>query len=164
MHAFTDGAKRTWELKITVTSMRRVKELADFDLAGALDDKCKPLMELLGNPERLAQVLYALCKPQLDEKAVSADDFGDALYGDPLEAAGMALATEAVSFFPNPRLREQMLKAFEKGRAVTALVLDEQDQRIEKLDPQALATAYIASHSRSAASSDSTPDRSASGN
>ena len=81
MHSFTDTKGRAWNLAVTYASVRRARELVGVDLL-KLDDK---LFEQLGDPIKLVDILYVLCKPQAEALKVTDEEFGESLAGDVLE-------------------------------------------------------------------------------
>ncbi len=115
MKTFTDNADRTWNVEVNVSSIRRVRGLLDVDLAQLDKDL---LARLSGDPVLLADVLYALCKPQADRDGVSDEQFGEGLAGESIDTATEALMVELVNFSPNPRVRQMLTRAMEKQRQV----------------------------------------------
>jgi hypothetical protein len=101
MKTFQDNAGRTWSLAINVAAVKRVKDLLGVDLLTVLDGKL--LEELAGDPVKLCDVVYVLCKPEADAKGISDEQFGQAMAGDALEHATTAFLEELVGFFPQGR-------------------------------------------------------------
>ena len=60
-------------------------------------------------------MLYAVCKPQADERGVSDEEFGRSMAGDAIESATVALLEDIVGFCPSPRDRAAL------GRVLTAM-------------------------------------------
>ena len=106
MKNFTDNKGRTWEIEVTVATVKRVRGLCKVDLNSIveLDRNNKPSAELLerlsSDPVLLVDVLYAVCKSQADKLGVSDVDFGEAMAGDAIEHATTALLEEIIDFFP----------------------------------------------------------------
>lgn len=161
MHTFRDAQERVWELRITVASLARVQAHAGVDLAALLDGQAglTALGQLLQQPVRLAQVLWVLVEPQAQARGITPEEFGEALFGDALEAAAEAFVAELVFFIPNRQLRQQLGHLIAKSRELSAELLRQQAERIAQLDPQTLAARFAASPTSSAESSASTPDR-----
>lgn len=117
MRTFTDARGRSWDLEITVATLKRIRAVAGVDLlevaGGTLFDK------LVADPVLLGDVLYAVVKPQADAQQVSDEDFGRALAGDVIDSATTALLAEIVAFFPSPRRRvlEQAMTTLAAWRA-----------------------------------------------
>lgn len=103
MASFKDCEGRVWDVRITVTSLRRVISLADADLLTIVEGKL--IERLISDPYLLCDVLYAVCKPQADVLGVSDEAFGEALAGDPIADATTALLEGIVDFFQNSRDR-----------------------------------------------------------
>jgi len=103
MHVFTDTANRRWAVDLTVATLKRVRALAGVDLMAAVGGDL--LERLAGDPVLLADVLFAVVKPEADALGVTDTDFGCALAGDSIADATTALLEGLVDFFPNPRRR-----------------------------------------------------------
>ncbi|QKK08475.1 MAG: hypothetical protein HND58_10000 [Planctomycetota bacterium] len=163
MKVFKDSAGREWTVEINVAALKRVKSLTDVDLLGVLDGTL--IERLIRDPVLLCDAVYAVCKPQADERSVTDEDFGRAMAGDAIEHATEALLEELVSFCPSPRDRANLgrvLKAtrevMDKARDIVEAKLDSGE--LEKAAEQALAQAQtgLGSSSGSApASPESTP-------
>jgi len=89
----------------------------------------------------LCNVVYAVIKPEADNLGVTEEDFGKAMYGDPIEAATDAFLEELANFIPNQRRREvfqQSLALTKKahemriGKAQEILASPQMQQEMEK--------------------------------
>jgi hypothetical protein len=105
MKTFTDNTGRTWTLVVNVATIKRVRALCGVDLNSIVEvEDGKPSAKLLerlsGDPVLLVDVLYAVCRPECEQKGVSDEDFGAAMAGDAVEQATDALLDEIVDFFP----------------------------------------------------------------
>ena len=105
MKSFTDNTGRTWTLVVNVATIKRVRALCGVDLNSIVEvEDGKPSAKLLerlsGDPVLLVDVLYAVCRPECEQKGVSDEDFGAAMAGDAVEQATDALLDEIVDFFP----------------------------------------------------------------
>lgn len=158
MHSFQDNAGRTWVIAINVAVVKRVRALVNVDLYKLIDDGFKPLAALVADPVQLADVLYCLCKDEADAKQVSDEDFGRALAGDAITLAADAFVEELIDFFPDARARASLKKVVAAGRTVRDKLLDHAETVIDRIDPAAEASGWIASFTKSPASSASTPD------
>jgi hypothetical protein len=118
---FQDNAGQTWSLAINVAAVKRVKDLLRIDLLSVLDGKL--LEELAGDPVKLCDVVYVLCKPEADTKGITDEQFGQAMAGDALEHATTAFLEELVSFFPQGR-RAVLSRTLAKLRQLESRVLD----------------------------------------
>ena len=109
MKSFTDNLGRTWTLVVNVAAIKRVRALCGVDLNAIveIDKDQNPTAELLErlstDPVLLVDVLYAVCKPECDQKGVTDEDFGAAMAGDAIEQATGALLDEIVDFFPTAK-------------------------------------------------------------
>ena len=105
MKSFTDNNGRTWTLVVNVATIKRVRALCGVDLNSIVEvEDGKPSAKLLerlsGDPVLLVDVLYAVCRPECEQKGVSDEDFGAAMAGDAVEQATDALLDEIIDFFP----------------------------------------------------------------
>lgn len=157
MHVFRDNAGRSWPVAINVAAVRSCRGLLGLDLYGLVDDQFAGLGALLGDPCRLVDVLYVLCRDEAARLGVSDEDFGRAMAGDALEHAADAFLAELADFFPNPRVRAGLRQVVEKGRRVRDLMLDHAESLLAGLDPDSEARRLIASSGGSRGSSASTP-------
>ena len=74
-----------------------------FDLVDA-GEIARTFQVLRSNFSAVGETLYAILMPQIDEKGLTKETFLDGLRGESLEAGGLAIEEELISFFP-PRLR-----------------------------------------------------------
>lgn len=159
MHTFTDRNKTQWEVSVTVDTIKRVRGLLDVDLLEVVGNEAL-LPKLIGDPILLCDVIYAVCKPQADEREITDEDFGRAMAGDAIDGATEALLEELTDFFPQPK-RRLLRTALQKLKELQRMILQKAEARIEsgelekdllrQLDAGGLSTT-------SPESSDSTPD------
>ena len=108
MKTFTDNTGRTWTLLVNVATIKRVRALCGVDLNSIIEvEDGKPTTKLLErlstDPVLLVDVLYAVCRPECEQKGVSDEDFGAAMAGDAIEQATSALMDEVIDFFPEAK-------------------------------------------------------------
>ncbi len=126
MKSFTDNLGRTWTLVVNVAAIKRVRALCGVDLNAIveIDKNNNPTAELLErlstDPVLLVDVLYAVCKPECEQKGVTDEDFGAAMAGDAIEQATSALLDEVVDFFPEAK-RTALRKILAATRRFEAL-------------------------------------------
>jgi len=111
MNTFTDNAGRTWTIAINVDAIKRVRGLLDVNLLEIVEGGL--IERLLRDPVLLCDVVYAVCKPEADEKGISDEAFGRAMAGDAIEHATKALLEELVDFSPSPRDRANLKRVLE---------------------------------------------------
>lgn len=129
MKSFQDIHKRAWNVEVTVSTIKRVRGLVGVDLLDVLGGKLIDRLSI--DPILLADVLYAVCKPQADELKITDEQFGHALAGDAIEHATVALLDELVSFCPSPRDRANLGRVLAKTREAMDKARDVLDARIE---------------------------------
>jgi len=113
MTNWTDANGRNYTCAITVSTMKRVKEATGLNL---METVTGDLLSRLGeDPALFVDVLYAIHRPQCDAAGVTAEQFGEALYGDALDRATRAFTAALVEFLPDPRTRRLMGAALKKA-------------------------------------------------
>jgi len=115
--AWIDSLGRVWSTAISLNTIKRVRELVNVNLLEVFDGQL--LNRLSGDPELLVNTLYAVCKPQADERGMSDEAFGELLVGDASEEATTALVQGLISFFPKDR-REVLRRIWTKTGKLTA--------------------------------------------
>lgn len=101
MKAFNDIKGNPWIVDVTVSALRRVKALAALDLGDfSAIASGEVLKRLAGDPVLLADVVYAIVKPEADSRGLSKDDFCDLIQGDVIEEATSAILESLADFFP----------------------------------------------------------------
>lgn len=167
MKTFTDRQGRSWTIEINYTSLRRVKAATGVDLTRLVDPKSDVMGQLTGDPFVLFDCLVALLQPQLDDKGITAEQFGESLDEESADKAAVALIEAAIDFFQEGK-RMLLKRAFAKvttaaQRRQTAS-LDQALRAVESPEfEQAIETALDeASRSTSGSSATSSPALSAS--
>ena len=133
MKTFTDAASRTWTVNVNVATVKRVKELLEIDLTKLIDDKAKPLAELISDPIKLVDVVYVLCKTQADAEKVSDEDFGRAMWGDSIYAAADAFLGAWIDFHPANK-REALANIITKSRQLDDRMAQAALENINRID------------------------------
>ncbi len=131
MKSFKDAKGDTWETVITVSTLKRVNNLLGVDLSEIITQKdgkinCDLLVKLSENPIFLVDVLFAVCKPQCEERKLSDDAFAERLLGDAISDATNALIEGMIDFFPEAK-RKMLRKILELGEKISANMNSELD-------------------------------------
>lgn len=168
MKSFTDRQGRSWTIEINYTSLRRVNALTGINLTRIVDPQANVMEQLTGDPFVLFDCLVAILQPQLDEKDVTAEQFGEALDEESGDKASMALIEAIIDFFPEgkrmllKRALTKVLTAAERrqlDRALQAVESPEFYQAIETALDEASRLTSGSSATNSPASLASTPAR-----
>jgi len=158
--AFNDNTGRSWDVTINVAAIKRVRDLVGVDLLevveGTLIDK------LIRDPILLCDIVYAVCKPQADEREVSDEAFGQAMAGDAIEHATTALLEELVSFCPSPRDRKNLGRVLKATNRVMERARDLVEQKLDsgeldRIAEEAMANPEVPRPADAGASSGSPP-------
>jgi hypothetical protein len=148
---FKDNKDRSWTLTVDTVVIRHVASRLDgLRIDRLYEDGAKGLMELMGDPVRVVDVLWVMCEKQAKERTVTDESFGESLVGDFLDLAAVALHEALASFFPSQR-REVATALLAKGRELEAAASKEALEAIANLRHSKPATT-------AAGSSDSTPE------
>lgn len=158
MHLFKDRNGRSWSIEIHVTAIRNVKSYTGVDLYAAMaQEKFKGLTAILGDPCKLVDILYVLCKDEADKAGITSTMFGCAMAGECLEDAAEAFVNELVDFFPDPRKRDLTRKMIGKSRELASRMMDEAEKELANVDMDAMFEKLMNSFGDSPGSSASTP-------
>jgi hypothetical protein len=133
MRSFTDRAGTKWDVEINVSAIKRVRGLLNINLLDVVDGKL--LDDLIRDPIRLCDIIYALCKPQADQLGLNDEAFGQRMAGDAIAQATDALTAEIVDFFPNAQDRANLARVLETTAAALTSVRTRIAHRIENLGP-----------------------------
>jgi hypothetical protein len=169
MKSFTDSKGRSWTIEANVSSLRRVQAATGIDLTRLADPQDGTLSRLTGDLFALFDCLCALVQPQLTERNVSTEQFGEALDEESAERAVVALLEAVIDFFQDGKrtlLKRALHKVTAAAERVRTQSLDQALRAIESPEfDRALENALQrestsgSSFTSSPASSASSPDR-----
>ena len=159
MRTFKDNAGRTWTISLTVTAVKRVRDLAKIDLLDLANGRV--FERLVADPVTLCDALYAACKPQADAEGITDEAFGEAMAGDAIEHASKALVEELIQFFPNARERAALSRVVQTMDAAMDRARTLVERRIESGEIER-AIANAMDPAMAGPSSTGSPDSSAS--
>ena len=145
MKSFTDRQGRSWIIEINYTSLRRVHALTGINLTRIVEPRSNVMEQLTGDPFILFDCLIAILQPQLDEKQITAEQFGEALDEESGDKASMALIEAIIDFFPEGKrmlLRRALTKVLTAAERRQLATLDKALQAVESPEfSQAIETA-----------------------
>jgi hypothetical protein len=124
MSEFVDSSGNAWQVRIDVSTIKRVRDKYGIDLSKVMSSQSE-LTRLADDVVLLVDVLFALVSPQAETRKVSAEDFAHLLAGDTIESATNALMEAIIDFFPQSRrvlLRQlwEKLKAYDQQNMTKA--------------------------------------------
>lgn len=114
MHPFTDATGRTWRLTITTNELRRVNAATSVRLSDLSEATARQLMD----PVNLVDVLFAIVAPQNVAPELTLEQFSEAMVGEVLNEAWIALMEAMHDFFQNPQ-RAQLRRAIDQWKSLT---------------------------------------------
>jgi hypothetical protein len=97
MQTFTDRLDKSWDMQLTVSSLKRVRDLAKADLGAMIEDPTQA--KRLDDMTVMGRVIYAVVKPQADASSITEDAFLELLDGPAMSRAAGAFWQELESFF-----------------------------------------------------------------
>lgn len=128
MRSFKDKEGIEWNLEITVGTVKRVRTLVGVDLMEAVNGKL--VEQMASDPIILVDVIYAVAKPQADERGITDEVFGASMGGDCIGDATTAFLEALVDFFPAPR-RGLLAKICSKMKKLEAMAFEAADEKLD---------------------------------
>ena len=133
LKTFTDTEEHKWEIKLTIASAKRVRDLLGVNLL-ELEVGDPPLITRLAiDYLLLCDVIFVLVKPQADTAGITDVQFGQALGGDALQKAQIAFYEELISFFRQLG-RKDLAQAIKKQGEMLALAVERASLKIDAID------------------------------
>jgi hypothetical protein len=114
MKTFKDSKNVSWDISITVGTIKRIKDITGIDVFEESAKQKNIFITVSEDPILLCNILYAICKPQADERKITDEQFGESMGGDAIEVATNCFIEELIDFFPSakrPAFRKMMAKA-----------------------------------------------------
>ena len=141
MSTFIDNQGRKHSLDINIESTELVHKATGVSIYLLLDDKMRPLGELVSNLPVLAHVCYILANAE--GQGISQRDFALALKGDVIQAMLEAFLEELTAFFPDSRRRAaiaEFVRAIKMVETKAMAMLEKETQALdlERLTDQCL--------------------------
>lgn len=133
MKHFKDTAGREWEINLTVTSVKRIRDRAGLDLMDMTEDESNAMIRLSSDPILLGDVIYAACQTQADRRGISSEEFGESLAGDVIDDATTAFIDALTDFFPNPRRRAILKRAAGMLKDLEGETLDKAEKMMQEM-------------------------------
>jgi len=149
MATFRDTNGRDWHIALTVADIKRVQQLTSVLLTSLVEDKLVPLAELIGDPVRLVDTLYAIVQPQADAAGVTDEQFGRSLGGDSLEQAANAFVEGLLDFFPS-RQRDLLKQLMQKQKELQNALAERSQAEIDALTVEQLIDSVLNSQAPAA--------------
>jgi len=178
MREFRDDQGRPWVVALTVAAADRVRGLVTIDVTDDVDQPDgsvqrqtrtvpfdlidagsihRTLEVLRSNYGKIGEVLYAICRQQVDDKKLTKEQFLEGLRGDALEAGVKALEGELVDFFPT-RLRKMVGLLVAKMDEMASELMTRAEAGLEAATVETLVAPSGTPSTKPQASSASTPE------
>lgn len=134
MKKFKDSEGREWSFRITLGSIRRVKEARNINLLDIASEAFGAMFDKLADPIALGEMLFILCMDEAEKRSLSESQFYDLFVGDVIETARVALLEEIVDFFPGAPRRQALRTMIEKFRELEKVRTEMTAQRVQMMD------------------------------
>jgi len=124
-----DAKGNVWELTLDFVSCRRVRDLVHVNL---LSMNTAVVFATLSDPIAVAEIVYAICKPQADARRISEPEFLRLMEIEPNSIADV-LVRKLSDFFRRlgqPAKAAQMTTAQERATKLAAMTTPEELERI----------------------------------
>jgi hypothetical protein len=148
---FVDANGIRWHVRITVRTVRDVKDRLGIDIRELCNDEARPLMELIADAIEMPRVLFVCCREQAAAANIDEDAFLDAIYGDVIDTAGAAFCQAFIDFFPNPKLRKTIATMLRMVRELRDEIVTEAETKvssaIESVDVTSIAKSIVSPES-----------------
>ncbi len=138
---FTDALGRVWIVNLTWTCAQRIKAEAGIALDDLIpktgkDSPMHPLHELITDGMKLFDLLWAIFRPECEQKGISKDQFGDGFSGDTFTEAAHAFMGGLHDFFPktNPLRRTIVKQMLAKGNEAMQIAAQRMEKELSALD------------------------------
>jgi hypothetical protein len=165
---FADVDGRKYVVRVSVLTMKRLRESLAIDIAKLVEEKFDLFARLTGDPETLVNVLWVTLETQAKAHGLDEDAFAASLLGDCIFEASRVLCLAICDFFPDPRARDVARGVLETAWKVRQKTLQLAAARVAKVlgdvDVEREAATLIGSSTKPPASLGSTrrPTRSGS--
>jgi hypothetical protein len=120
MRLFQDTKGRSWEIAVDIGTVKRVRRLVGFELLSIVEDEGRPIIALRDDPEKLFNVVYAICEPQIVAEKVTQEDFGRSVNCECLENAWDLIFGAMTDFFSKGRRQILAAAAIQAGITIQA--------------------------------------------
>lgn len=162
MRILKDAEGRDWQIDIDFTAIERVRAIADLDLLKCIEDD-GVVRALRHDIEKQIHVLYALCKPEREERQLTEENFAKGFRGDVLQTASDMIFEELLDFFPPPK-RGLLKNVLSKLANLERMLIARAERKIDAIDLEQLAKSSEKSFGTGQELSASTPAHSHSAN
>ena len=116
MQNFTDDTGRQWTVRVTVETVRRIREQAGVNVIDVFSDVDLLQKLMFTDHVLVADCLYAAIRPDADKINITKLQFAESLSGDSLESASAAFLDALANFFPKAQ-RDALTRVLKKSRA-----------------------------------------------
>lgn len=143
MAKFTDAAGREWDVTITAWAIRSIKSAMGFDVVDIKSGDVPYPAKLMTDDLFLADMLWAICKPECEAQDVSEDAFFKGLDGATLKNANKVLMQELIRYFDSTA-RPQLSASLKKFNGAYSSLVDAAVSKIDSMDVATLVKDAIA--------------------
>jgi len=153
MKTFTDALNRDWSIVVNGHSAKRVRDTLGVNLLSLNLDEVN---RLIADPITLVDVIFVLCKDEVEKRKLTDEQFAQGLVGDPLGKATRAMLEEVANFFQSGQ-RQALLKMLDKNEELQQVALGLATSEIDRINVSAAAKELLAMLGKSSTSSQASP-------
>ncbi len=128
MQVFYDRHSQSWDVDVTIYTIKAVRNRMGFDLLDA-----KTLIERIQDPIFLCDLLYCICKDQAEERGLSDEDFGKSLSGASIKEGRDAFLEAYANFIPDPKGQDAFREMIGRLKSAGDRILDVLEKRMEPI-------------------------------
>jgi len=136
INQFTDTMGRKWPIKMTVGKVRQVRDRLGVDITDAIDPTKNVVDQIANDPVLMFDIIYLCVQEKMEQENIEAQSLADAISGDTIEEASVALINAIIDFFPKSKtevireslaLKEKMIARIKKKSLDSVRSLTEED-------------------------------------
>lgn len=138
---FVDNKGESWDTRIDVSVIRRVRQEHGIDLSKILSSQ-EQTAALSDDIVLLVDVLYAVCKPTADNRLIDAEAFAMRLSGNAIESAIDSLMQSIIDFFPQSRSKI-LRQIWDKTKEIQQVQIEQVQQSVSEWISKSLSTSML---------------------
>lgn len=133
MKTYRDTEGVEWTVSVNIAALKRVQTLAGVDMLRPTDGDPPPIVRLDRDIACLVDCLFAIVRPQAEQREISDEAFAERLGGQAVADARSALMDELQRFFLEAGRRD-VASMIDRQNTLVALALEHEMKTIE--DPE----------------------------
>lgn len=111
MPKFIDHTGHEWEVVILVGHLKTLRESHGIQTKAKTGEFYKSLADVVGDEEKLYDLLLYLCERQMKERGIGPEEFAFLISGETLREASATTAEAILDFYQGPNTAKEMAAA-----------------------------------------------------